>query len=70
MFCFGRSIDDSGDYFLDLFGPQTEQRQREHNAYWDEKGREHAEYWKNFWPNAVDILVKVDLSIIRIEIHC
>ena len=54
MFCFCRSIDDdtAGDYIFNFFVPKTEQRQREHNAYWDQK-------WKNFWPNAVDILVKV-----------
>ena len=60
MFCIGRSIDNSaGDYFLDLFAPQTEQRLRAHNAYWDERGRAHAEYWKAFFPNAVDILLRV-----------
>merc|ERR1711974_14877 len=31
----------------------------------DEKGRESAEYWKNFWPNAVDILVKVPAAVIN-----
>jgi len=62
---YAKSIDDNGDYFLNLFGQQTEQRQREHNAYWDEQGRKHAEYWKNFWPNAVDILVKVPAAVIN-----
>merc|ERR1712055_889579 len=63
---FAKSIDNSaGDYFLDLFVPQTEQRLRAHNAYWDERGRAHAEYWKAFFPNAVDILLKVPSAVIN-----
>ena len=69
LFCFGRSIDDTaaGDYLFNLLGPpQTEQRQREHSAFWDEEGKKHAKFWKNFWPPAIDILVKVASSSTKI----
>ena len=51
-----------GDYFFNWFAPKTgsqqkAQHQREHDAYWEERGKEHGEFWKN----TMNVLVKVVL---------
>ena len=69
MFCIGRSIDNNaGDYFLDFLKPKTKQGRNAHNTFWDEQGRKHGEYWKNFFPNSVNLMLKVFSTSIYIGI--
>jgi len=64
---FAKSFSESTgrDYFFNLFAPQTgvqkAQRQRDHDAYWEERGKEHGEYWKN----TMNVLVKLPATLVN-----
>merc|ERR1711934_61352 len=63
---YAKSIDNNaGDYFLDFLKPKTKQGRNAHNTFWDEQGRKHGEYWKNFIPNAVDIMLKMPSAVLN-----